>query len=156
VAVATNLQPRATEVARWDPFEELEQLQQQLAQIFPPWSRQPARPGSANLPQEFIPLADVEETEDAYTVEIELAGVKKEDIQIEVAGRRLAVTGERKEKERKGTMRRRTRTVGRFRYEVVLPDDVDSEHIEASMNDGVLTVRVPKSAGDRPKQIAVK
>ena len=105
---------------------------------------------------EFVPLADVEETDDAYTVEIELAGVKKEDVHIEVAGRRLAVTGERKEKERRGTMRRRSRTVGRFRYEVVLPDDVNADKIEASMNDGVLAVRVPKAAGERPKQITVK
>lgn len=154
--MATNIQPRAAEMTRWDPFEELEQLQQQLAQVFPAWSRRPGAPGSANVAEvEFVPLADVEETDDAYTVEMELAGVKKEDVHIEVAGRRLAVTGERKEKERKGTMRRRTRTVGRFRYEVVLPDDVNADKIEASMNDGVLTVRVPKAAGDRPKQITV-
>lgn len=155
--MATNLQPRGAEMTRWDPFEELEQMQQQLAQIFPAWSRMPGRSGSANPAEvEFTPLADVEETEDSYTVEIELAGVKKEDVHIEAAGRRLAVTGDRKEKERQGTMRRRTRVVGRFRYELVLPDDVNAENIEASMNDGVLTVRIPKAAGERPKQITVK
>ena len=155
--MATNLQPRPTEMTRWDPFEELEQIQQQLAQVFPAWSRLPGHPGSTSLPDvEFVPLADVEETDDAYTVEMDLAGVKKEDVHIEVSGRRLAVTGERKEKEREGIMRRRTRTVGRFRYEVVLPDDVSADKIEATMNDGVLTVRVPKAAGEGPKQIAVK
>ena len=55
----------------------------------------------------FTPLADVEETDEAYLVEVELAGVKGDDIQVEVAGRRLSVSGERKERERVGILRPR-------------------------------------------------
>ncbi len=104
---------------------------------------------------EFAPAADVEETADAFVVEIELAGIKKTEVNIEVSGRRLTVTGERKERERRGTVRRRTRSVGSFRYEIVLPTDVDDKKVEASMADGVLTVRVPKGATERPKRIAI-
>ena len=77
------------------------------------------------LQEGFTPLADIEETEDVYVLEAELAGVKKRDIDVSVSGRRAAITGERKEKERVGVLRRRTRSVGRFRLEVMLPGDID-------------------------------
>jgi HSP20 family protein len=154
---STNLQQRPAEVVRWDPFEDLEQLQQQLAQVFPSWPRTPAWPrGGAGPDTEFSPLADVEETDDAYVVEIELAGVRKEDINTELSGHRLSVTGERNEKERKGTLRRRTRTVGRFRYEIMLPGDIDDKRVEAHLDQGVLTITVPKASAERPKQVAIK
>lgn len=153
---STNLQQRPSEVARWDPFEDLEYLQQQLAQIFPTWARMPARPMTGSGTEaEFAPLADVEETNDAFVVEIELAGVNKDDINVEVSGRRLTVTGERKERRREGTLRRRTRTVGRFRYEMVLPIEVDDTKVEASLNEGVLSIRIPKGAAEKPKRVTV-
>lgn len=127
--------------------------------------RAPARPdrvasrrlgGLSLLPRSgFIPRADVEETDDAYLVELELPGVHKKEIDIAVAGRRLTVSGERKEKERVGLLRRRTRSVGRFHYEVVLPSPVDPDAVDATLDDGVLTVRVPKAAGQQPKRIEV-
>ncbi len=104
----------------------------------------------------FTPLADVEETEDRYTVEVELAGVQHDDISVEVTGRRLTVSGERKERERVGILRRRTRTVGRFHYEVILPGDVVEEGVEASLEQGVLTLQVPKVQRDRTRRIPVK
>jgi HSP20 family protein len=101
-------------------------------------------------------LADVEETDDAYVIEIELPGVKKGDIEIAMEGRRLTVSGERKEKERAGVLRRRTRSVGRFHYEVVLSGEVDESDVSASLDGGVLTIRVPKRESDRPRRIQVK
>src|SRR3984957_15054623 len=152
---STNMQPqqqRPAEVVRWDPFEDLEHLQQQLAQVFSGFPRMPG----GGMDTEFAPLADVEETDDAYIVEMELAGVKKDDINIELSGRRLSVSGERKEREREGRLRRRTRTVGRFRYEISFPADVDDKKIEANINEGDLTIRVPKAAAERPTQITIK
>jgi HSP20 family protein len=93
--------------------------------------------------QGFAPLADVEETDDAFVVEVELAAVKKDDLNLELSGRRLVVTGERKERERVGILRKRTRTVGRFRCEVVPPADLDEDGVSAELAEGVLTVRVP-------------
>lgn len=132
----------------------MELLQQQLSSLVPRmtsgWGR-----GNGEFRPEFIPLADVEETDDAYLVEMELPGVKKEDIQVELSGRRLSVKGERKEPERKGTLRRRVRTVGRFRYELMLPSDLDDKNVECSLKDGVLSVHIPKRAEERPKRISV-
>ena len=104
----------------------------------------------------FAPLADVEESDDAFVVEVELAGVKKDDVDIELSGRRLVVTGERKERERVGILRKRTRTVGRFRYEVVLPAELDEDGVTAELDEGVLSVRVPKAASERPRRITVQ
>jgi HSP20 family protein len=151
------MQQRPADVVRWDPFEDLEHLQEQLAQVFPSWPRMPAWPRAGTaMDVEFAPVADVEETSDAFVVEIELAGVKKEDINIELSGHRLTVTGERKEREREGTLRRRTRTVGRFRYEMVLPVDADDKKVEASLDEGVLTIRIPKGTAERPKHINIR
>jgi len=149
--MAAPVRRESKETARWDPFDEVQQLSSQLTRLLD---------GGGNLPallgEGFTPLADVEETDDAYVVELELPGVKKNDIEISLSGRRLLVSGERKEKERVGVLRRRTRSVGRFQYEVLLPGDVDGDAVTASLDEGVLTVRVPKSTGDRPRRIEVK
>jgi len=138
-----------TETARRDPFAELNRLTQQLQSYLEGWTALPSLAGG------FTPLADVEETDDAYLVEIELPGVKRDDVTLEVAGQRLSVSGERKERERVGILRRRTRTVGQFHYEVVLPGEVDDQDVSASMDEGVLTVRVPKPVSQRPRRIAI-
>jgi HSP20 family protein len=104
----------------------------------------------------FIPLADVEETDDAYMLEVELSGVDKKDIDISSTGRRLTITGERKEKERTGVLRRRTRSVGRFVYDIQLPGEIDDKNITATLRDGVLTVRVPKASNAQARHIEVK
>ena len=139
------------DVTRWDPLSDINRLNEQLRDYLGRWSSLPSLLGEG-----FTPLADLEETEEAYVVEVELPGVKGDDIEVEVAGRRLTVSGERKERERVGVLRRQTRTVGRFHYEVVLPGEVDEESIEASLDEGVLTVRVPKAEAERPKRIPVK
>ena len=134
----------------WDPLAELDQLNRRLAGYLDLW-----RQGPPLLDGLFTPPADVEETRDAYLVDIELPGIRKQGLDIEIAGRRLTVRGERKEKERVGILRRRERTVGRFQYEVTLPGNVDEDGIKASLDDGVLTVCVPKPASERPRRIDV-
>jgi HSP20 family protein len=142
---------RGGEPVAWHPLFELQRLNDQISRSLGGWGDLSAVLGDA-----FTPLADVEETDDAYLVEIELPGVKKSDIEISMEGRRLTVSGERKEKERTGILRRRTRSVGRFHYEVVLPGQVDEDGVTATLDGGVLTLRVPKRQSDRPRRIQVK
>lgn len=104
----------------------------------------------------FTPLADLEETPDAYLVEVEVPGVRREDIDVELADRRVWVRGERKEKERVGILRRRERTVGRFACEVLLPGDVEDDGVQAHLDGGVLTLRLPKPERDRPRRIEIR
>jgi HSP20 family protein len=133
-------------------FSELERLRQMLDQTFGGF-------GLSNLvgePTGWAPNVDIEEQDNAYVVEAELPGVKREDVNIELIGRELMITGEIKEKERDGVLRRRTRRTGRFEYRVRLPDEVDSDGIDANLSDGVLSVRVPKAERAQRRRIEVK
>jgi HSP20 family protein len=104
----------------------------------------------------WSPPVDIEEQDDAYVIEAELPGVQKDDVNIELQSNELMITGEIKEREREGILRKRTRRIGRFEYRVRLPEQVDSDNVEAKLNDGVLTVRVPKVQRADRRQIKVK
>jgi len=138
---------RSRAVAGWDPIRELDELAERVNSL---WEA-----GFTGGLRSWAPLADVEETEDAYSVEIELPGVQREDIDIQLDDRRLTVSGEVREKERTGVLRRRTRRVGHFEYSVTLPADVDPDDVSARLDDGVLTVRVPKSVQAKPRRIEI-
>ncbi len=149
----TGTDPARHQPARYDPFSEFNRMTQQMAQLVEEqWPEFPSLLGRAG----FTPLADVEETDDAYVIDLDLPGVDRDDIDIEVTGRRLVVSGERKEKERTGLLRRQTRSVGRFHYEVTLPDQVNGEGIDATLNEGVLHLRLPKEQGKQRRRIEVK
>ena len=146
---------RAGASERWEPFQELEQvterMRRMLDETFGGGGRWPLLRESAG----WSPLVDIEEQDDAYVVEAELAGVKRDDINIELVGNELTITGELKEKERTGILRRRTRRTGIFDYRVTLPEHVDAENVEASLAEGVLTLRVPKSARAERRKIEI-
>ncbi|MFF2202258.1 Hsp20/alpha crystallin family protein [Streptomyces sp. NPDC058145] len=101
------------------------------------------------------PLPDVTETDDAFEVEIQLPGVKSKDIDVEANGQDLVVTGEFKEKERKGVLCHGTRRTGTFEYRLRLPGEVDAEKVTADMSAGVLTVTVPKAEVTKPRHIRI-
>lgn len=110
----------------------------------------------SDLEDLWTPLVDIEEQDDAYVIEAEVPGVKKEDVKIESAGNELTISGEMKERERKGVLRRKVRRTGGFLYRVMLPEDVDGEQIEAKLQEGVLTIRVPKAQKAERRKIEVK
>ena len=140
-------------VERWDRFSELEDVRRQMDRVFDEFmSRGPL----AARADAWRPLVDVEETEDAWIIEADVPGAKREDITVELQGDELAVHGEIKERERVGILRRRTRRTGQFDYRVRLPGDVAEEGIEADLDGGVLTVRVPKSERARRRRIEIK
>jgi HSP20 family protein len=130
---------------RWDPFGEFEDLHRQLGRWLDSVAASVGDGGRA---------AEVRETDEAYLVEVELPGVRRGDITVELAGRELAIKGEWKE--RRGLFRRRVRRTGRFAYRVTLPGDVDSDIAAAALTEGVLTVRVPKTEAARRRRIPVK
>jgi HSP20 family protein len=136
----------------WDPFREFDRLQQEMGRLMEGvWTG--TGDGGGDL---WVPMADVEETDDAWIIEAEAPGARRDDINVELRDSELVISGEIKEKERTGVLRRRTRRTGQFEYRVALPGPVDEEHIEANLHDGVLIVRVPKSEQARPRRIEVK
>lgn len=139
----------APPIQRWQPFPEIQELQDQMGQLM-------ERVMAGEEGGVWVPLVDIEETEDAWIVEADLPGVKPEDVNVEVRGSELAISGEIKEREREGILRRRTRKTGEFDYHITLPGDADAENIEAELRDGVLTVRIPKPEQERPRRIDVR
>ncbi|MGW0826163.1 Hsp20/alpha crystallin family protein [Streptomyces sp. NPDC002845] len=103
----------------------------------------------------WSPAADMRETDDACVIEAELPGIKRDDIDIEMSERELRITGEYKEREREGVLRRSTRRTGRFEYHALLPTDIKAEEVSATLHDGVLTVTVPKAQATKPRHIEI-
>ena len=103
----------------------------------------------------WVPLADVSETDDAYAVELDVPGVHKDQIDIQLQDRELVVTGEIPESEQEGHAHRRSRRTGRFEFRTYLPGDVNADGVNAQLSDGVLTVTVPKSEAAKPRHIEV-
>jgi HSP20 family protein len=141
---------------RWQPLTELDQVSERMRRMLEQTFGGLGWPSPLPEAAGWSPLVDIEETDDAYVVEAELPGVQRQDVNVELVGRELTITGEIKERERKGTLRRRARRTGRFEYRVSLPDQVDAEKIDAKLAEGVLTVRVPKSERAPRRQIEIK
>ncbi len=108
----------------------------------------PAAPGAGA----WMPMAEEAEEEDAYVVRAELPGVPAENIDIEVEGNELYISGELTEERRGKVLSRRT---GSFSYRTTLPSAVDSDRIDADLSDGILTVRVPKSEEAKRRKIEI-
>ena len=101
-------------------------------------------------------LADLEERDDEFVVNVEVPGFDREQIEVELEGRRLLVHAERSEGKREGTLRASTRTSSsHLHHEVVLPADVDQHGIAASLDRGVLTVHLPKSEQSQRRTIDI-
>jgi HSP20 family protein len=142
--LATQRGSSARPVQRFAPINDVEQLVEQLLS-----------PTGLADPRLWTPPVDIEETEDAWIVEAELPGAKDADINVDVDDDELRVSGEIKERERTGILRRRTRRTGEFELRVSLPSDADTDGVKADLADGVLTVRIPRQEAARARRIEV-
>jgi HSP20 family protein len=141
---------------RWEPLSEFEQVTERMRRMLDQTFGAFGWPSQLMEREGWSPLVDIEETDDAYVLEAELPGVKRDEVNIELVGNELMITGEIKERAHKGTVRRRARRTGRFEYRVSLPAQVDPDKIEANLAEGVLTVRVPKSERAQRRRIELK
>jgi HSP20 family protein len=108
--------------------------------------------------QGFTPATDVEETEEGYLVSFDIPGVPEDRIHIEVHDHTLRVSGERNDerKTNEKNVYRVERNFGRFERTFTLPNDVDTDAIEANYEHGVLKLFVPKGEKAKPRTISVK
>jgi len=110
--------------------------------------------GNGNRVSGFTALIDVHETEDEYLVKIDLPGVRSEDVNVEVNDSVLSLSGSRVADET-GAAQLVERPYGTFARTLTLPQGVNSDSIEASFQDGVLELRIPKPAEQKPKKITI-
>jgi HSP20 family protein len=150
-----------TAVSSWDLFEDLRDRQDELlrmntlrAQMFGQYGQQYG--GAAT--QVWAPAVDIAERKDAYLVSVELPGIGIDDLEITFEGGLLTIHGERHvpQDSSEQKMHRVERRYGAFRRSITLPTHVMADAIEATVQDGVLQILVPKAAEVLAKRIAVR
>lgn len=106
----------------------------------------------------FRPLVDIDESEAGYLLSFDLPGLKKEEINVEVKEGLLTVSGERKRetKNSEGGLTRVEKTYGQFQRSFNLPTNVDSERVEANLENGVLHLLIPKAEASRSKSVKIE
>lgn len=127
-------------LATLNPWQVLDQLQNESVRNRP-WQ----------------PLVDIVNTADGYAIDLELPGVDAEKVDIKLDDNQLRVSGEkvRRESENKN-YRYRERAYGQFQRTFKLPEDADVNNIQASFNQGVLTVTIGKLEQVKPRTIEIK
>lgn len=112
----------------------------------------------ATRQQPFAPRIDISETDKQYLIDVEVPGVDKKDIELNVDNNTLTISGERKleNKEEEKHYHRVESSYGNFSRSFTLPDDVDSESIQATTNHGILYITIEKSEQKMKKQIKIK
>lgn len=151
---------------RWDPLELFEEMQEEMARLWGETGPLAARRLTWPLrrfspaPMAWMPRMDVYEKDNTLVVKAELPGVKKEDIEVAVDNGDLVIRGERQAEQevKEENYYRMERTSGSFYRRLPLPYEVKPDQIEASFNDGVLEVRMPRPSQEKPQpqKVAIK
>jgi HSP20 family protein len=134
-----------------------------LVETFPDWLRELNRVVGSSQQQvaSFAPPADLVEDEEGITVHLDVPGVRAEDLEIELENDVLVVRGARPfpyrgEGAEGAVVRRTERGFGRFERSLRVAQGLDPNAVQASLHDGVLTLRIPKPEQLKPHRIEVK
>lgn len=143
------------DVTAWHPVKDFEDMHREIDRMFNRF-RSDAHDEEAS--KTLMPAVDIVERENDFNIKLELPGVENKDVKITVQNDILTIKGEKKqESEKKGENYHRVeRSYGIFQRSFTLPSSVNSEKIDASYDNGVLTVSVPKLEEAKPKEIEVK
>jgi len=141
---------------RWEPARELQTLQQEVNRLFGAAFDSGAA-GNSEIPRRWIPAMDLLEEDERFVLRADLPGVEEESINVELQDNVLTISGERAPEHRAqdGGYQRLERAWGAFSRSLTLPAGIDPESIEASFNNGVLEVRVPKPEERKPRRVAI-
>ena len=142
---------------RWDPFREMSSLQERMNRLMSDFrTRSPF--GEEEMAQgAWIPAVDIYETKESIVLNVELPGVTKEDIALEVKDSTLTIKGEKKFEEnvKEENFHRMERSYGSFTRAFTLPSTVQQDKVKAKFRDGILEIMLPKAEEAKPKQIKV-
>ena len=143
---------------QWNPLQDLMLLQDRMNQLFEDATQRRAR-NDANARDDFeqadwTPPADVYETEASYVIAIDLPGIDRKAVEIDIDDNRLIIKGTRVVEEL--TKRRTERPGGKFLRAFTVPGAVDQSQIGAEYRDGVLEIRLPKRKEQKSKRVEIK
>ena len=140
----------------WRNLNELENLRKDMSRAFDSFSRS-VFPEREETTSGWYPLVDIAETKDEFVIAIELPGVSKEDVKINIADNTLTLKGDKKKikKDDDSKFHRNERYFGTFQRSFSLPSQVNSEKVSANYKDGVLSIVLPKKEEVKPKEISI-
>ena len=141
-------------ITRWDPFQNLASLQDQVNRLFDTSFQ--GRSDSSALTA-WAPAVDIYETENELVLKADLPDINEKDLDVRIENNMLTIRGERKfeQKVKEDNYLRIERTYGSFSRSFSLPNTVSTEGIKAEYKNGVLTVELAKRAESKPKQVKV-
>lgn len=144
-------------MSQWNPLQDLVVLQDRMNRLFEDATQRRGQTGENNDEFEradWTPTADIYETDSGYSIAIDLPGIKRDAIEIDIDENRLMVKGTRLVDESRA--RRSERPRGKFLRSFTVPASVDQGKIGAEYKDGVLQIRLPKRAEQKAQKIEVK
>ena len=138
---------------RFRPMRDMLNLQQEMNQLF----SDAFRPEEEQDHQaQWMPRVDVAESDKDIVVQVEVPGMRREEINLTIEDNVLTLSGEKEQEALEGyRYHRAERTQGRFRRTFSLPASIDSAKVKAAYKDGLLTITLPKVEAHRPKEITV-
>lgn len=141
-------------LTRWDPFREMVSMRRAMDRLIDSSFGDELGQSAAEW---GLPL-DVVEDEDGFTVKASLPGVKPEDVEVTFNKGLLSIRGEMKDESEttQGQYHLRERRFGAFSRAISLPSSVKADDIQAAYEDGILTLKMPKSEEVKPKRIEIK
>jgi HSP20 family protein len=141
----------------WSPFRQLSVLRDEIDRLFDSPLNELTR-SSQQFLSGWLPAIDLYDERDHLVLKAELPGINKDELDISLHGDVLTLSGERKDQGefKDAEVFRSERYVGRFQRSITLPVRVDASKVQASYQDGILTVTLPKAEEAKPKRIDVK
>lgn len=140
---------------RWEPFHELESLQQEMNRLF---ERLMPHGNGSSTAMVFIPSAEMEETPEEVHLKLEIPGLEAENLDVQVMEDAVSISGERKSEtktEEKGMVRSEFR-YGKFERVIPLPAHVKNNQAKAEYKNGILNLTLPKAEEDKKKVVKIK
>lgn len=146
-----------TGLIRWAPQTDF--VRNRIGRLFDEAFNDFLVPAQENVStRDWMPPVDIRETEEALILHAEVPGLTKEDLEITVEQNVLTIAGERRfEKDvKEESYHRRERVYGRFSRAFSLPANVRADKVEATVQDGMLTVSLPKAEESKPRKVAIR
>lgn len=142
------------ELTHWEPFRGVENLQREINRLFD--RLMPGGNGEIRS-LTFIPLAEMEETDDAIHLKLEVPGMESKDLDVEVTEEMVSIKGERKSEsktEDKGVVRSEFH-YGKFERRIPLPTHIQTDKVQAECKNGMLNLTLPKVESEQRKAVKV-
>ena len=142
-------------LVRWQPFREMTDVQREMNRLFDDMLA--PMPNQETMGRLFSPAAELDETDDSYSLKLEVPGLELDDINIEATAEAIAISGERRSEtksEQSGLSRTEFR-YGKFQRVIPLPGRIQNQQVSAEYKNGILHLTLPKAEEEKNKVVKV-